>query len=100
MGVEKLFCRLSREDFVRKLLNCGSAQTHKFAEITVLVPFSTPTPGYNSWTPGASGVNANGLAAITGQTVCHSSDGQLLVKTLNPPLRWRATELVIYKATI
>jgi hypothetical protein len=36
-------------NFVRKLLNVRSPQTPKFNEITALVPFSTATPGYDSW---------------------------------------------------
>jgi hypothetical protein len=43
------FQGISPAKFVRKLLNVRSPQTRKFAEITGLVPFSTPTPAYNIW---------------------------------------------------
>jgi hypothetical protein len=43
------FRGVSPTKFVRKLLIVGSPQAVKFAEITGLVPFSTPTPGYASY---------------------------------------------------
>jgi hypothetical protein len=47
------FQGISPAKFVRKLLNVRSPQARKFAEITGLVPFSTPTPDYindQEWT--------------------------------------------------
>jgi hypothetical protein len=40
--------------FVRKLLIARSPQARKFAEITALVPFSTPTPHFVSNSASAS----------------------------------------------
>jgi len=40
------FLAFSITKFARKLLNVRSPQALKFTEITALVPFSTPTPGY------------------------------------------------------
>jgi len=42
------FQGISITKFVRKLLNVRSPQTLEFAEITALVPFSTPTPDFAS----------------------------------------------------
>jgi len=42
------FQGISRTKFVRKLLNVRSLEGLKFTEITALVPFSTPTPDFNS----------------------------------------------------
>jgi len=45
------FQGISITKFVRKLLNVRSPQTLEFAEITALVPFSTPTRHFTSnWT--------------------------------------------------
>src|SRR5437879_2882841 len=43
------FQGISITKFVRKLLNVRSPQTLEFAEITALVPFSTPTRYFNSY---------------------------------------------------
>jgi hypothetical protein len=49
VAVEKLFSGHFSNKFVRKLLNIRSLQTLNFTKITGLVPFSTATPGYNSY---------------------------------------------------
>jgi hypothetical protein len=41
--LKKSFQGISPAKFVRKLLNVRSPQAREFAEITGLVPFSTPT---------------------------------------------------------
>jgi hypothetical protein len=47
VAVEKLFSTdFSARNLACKLLNLGSAQAEKFAEITALVPFSTATPDF------------------------------------------------------
>jgi hypothetical protein len=46
VAVEKLFSGNFTNEIVRKLLNLRSPQAPNFAEITVLVPFSTPTGVY------------------------------------------------------
>jgi hypothetical protein len=48
LGVEKLFSRISRTKFARKLLNLRRPQALKFSEITALVPFSTATPDFTN----------------------------------------------------
>jgi hypothetical protein len=42
------FQRFPQQKFVRKLLMVRSLRALKFAEITALVPFSTPTPVLDS----------------------------------------------------
>jgi len=46
--LKNFFREISPTKFVRKLLNVRSPQALKFAEITALVPFSTPTPDFVS----------------------------------------------------
>jgi hypothetical protein len=60
------FQEISPVKFVRKLLNIRSPQLWKFAEITALVPFSTPAGvyahdmerPYSGWVTGESGVSS------------------------------------------
>jgi hypothetical protein len=50
--LKNAFQGISTTKFVRKLLNIRSPQTPEFAEITALVPFSTPTGLYTNYLEG------------------------------------------------